>query len=223
MKILVTRPQDQAKQLRDFLQNQQIETFIEPLFAVEKLPITKPNFVFSAIIITSINACFALEKCGFDKNIKIFTIGKKTAQEIAKFGFKNIEYSKENSAQSLSNLIKDFQENILYLRGFEISFDFATEFKNITEITIYKINWHEEFSPQFLQFCQKNKFDEILLFSLKSAENFLKLAKKHNLLEYFSSAKIVVFSEKILRYVANYGFKKIETFASNPILKKFYE
>jgi len=222
-RILITRPKNQARELVKFLEEQKIKTFVEPLFVVEESEIKKISDEFSAVIITSINACHALLKSGVSKEIKIFTIGKKTAQKIQENGFKNIILSPENSVNSLMDLIKENQGRILYLRGEKISLDLAKEFKNISEIIVYKICENKFFSPQLLEFCQKNSFDEILLFSQNSAEIFYKLAKKHNLLEYFQGCQIVCLSEKILDNVSKFGFKNVKTFSANPILKNFYE
>jgi uroporphyrinogen-III synthase len=221
--ILITRPKNQAQELVKFFEKQKIKTFVEPLFEVEELAIDKIAGDFSAVIITSINACHALEKSGISKALKIFTIGKKTAQKLQEIGFTNIIYSPENSVNSLLDLIKNYQGQILYLRGEKISLDLAKTFKNISEVIVYKTHENKDFSAELLEFCRTNSFAEILLFSQNSAEIFFKLAKKHNLLEYFQGSQIVCLSEKILNSVSKFGFKNVKTFSANPILKNFYE
>lgn len=85
-KILITRPKDQARNLEKFLQNHKFEVFVEPIFKVEKLDFAKITETFSAIIVTSVNAHFALEKIS-DKNIKIFTCRKKIGAKSRKIRF----------------------------------------------------------------------------------------------------------------------------------------
>lgn len=132
-------------------------------------------------------------------------------------------FSTENSAQSLFNFVAKEKGKILYLRGEKISFDFARKLKNITEIIVYRLIENDSFSAEFLQFCRQKTFDEILFFSQNSVEIFFKLAKKHNLLEYFKCSKIVGLSDKILKKAAEFNFENSETFAANATLKKFYE
>ncbi len=225
--ILITRPNEQGQELSAFLKAQGFSPFIEPLFVVEKVTIPKIEKAFSAAIITSSNACQALDLIGFDRATKIFTIGKKTAEELRNFGFKNIILSPENSAESLAKIIEQEVGKILYLRGSTISFDFAERFKNISEIIAYKTQARESFSTEFLEFSKKNSCDQVLIFSRNSAEIFFNLAIKHNLLEYFSGSQIFCLSEKIQKRTAElakeFNFKKIANFSENKLLKNFYE
>ena len=224
--ILITRPKNQAQDLAQTLANHNIKTFIEPIFEVEEIKVEKLPQNFSAIIITSINACFILRKFAIPKNTLIFTIGKKTEQKIREAGFDNIILSTKNSAQSLQDQVAQYDGEILYLRGNKISFDFAQYFDKISQITVYQIKESDKFSDEFLKFCQENSpnpFDEILLFSQNSALIFFRLAKEHNLLEYFLDAKIVCLSSKIVETASSLGFSQVAIFDENPILKKFYE
>jgi len=221
--VLITRPKEQAVELAAFLREQGFLPFIEPIFAVEKMAIPKIERAFSSVIITSINACDALENIGFDPHTKIFTIGKKTEKELRAFGFLNVITSPKNSAESLEKMVAKEEGDILYLRGEKISFDFAARHPNVTEITAYKIQPAENFSPELLNFAPKNIFDEVLLFSSNSAEIFFNLAIKHNLLEYFLASQIFCLSEKIQKRTKELGFEKVANFSEHKFLKKFYE
>ena len=221
--ILITRPQEQAVELADVFAKHGDFPFIEPLFEVEKIFPSLPSNNFSALVVTSINACQVLENSGFDRQIKIFTVGKITARKLRQMGFNNVILSPENSAKSLENLIAQEKGNILYLRGSKISFDFAKSFAAISEILVYKIHEKENFSAQLLNFAKKRRFDEVLLFSRNSAEIFFKLAIKHNLLEYFLEAQIFCLSENIRSRAEEFGFKKTANFSNHSILKNIYD
>lgn len=235
--VLITRPKNQSQEIVQLFENEGYKSFIEPLFSVTKIDVRKnfsPTKVsqISAIIITSSNACFSLIDCEFPKNIKIFTVGKMTAQKLAKAGFYNI--ISKNSAEELKNFIvenhQDKSKPILYFHGSVISLDFAQELKKsalkVEKILSYQTHEMENFSSEFLEFVGENSFEQILLFSQNSAKIFLKLAKQHNLLEYFAASQIVCLSEKILTHVKNDAaakFKNLTTFDQFPILKKFYD
>jgi uroporphyrinogen-III synthase len=222
-RILITRPKNQARELVKALESQETEVFVEPIFEIEELEVKKPAQNFSALIITSTNACFALRELQIPKEMPIFIVGKKTAQKLRTLGYNNVILSSENSAQSLTDAVEFYDGQILYLRGEKISFDFAGKYNNICEILVYKVKENESFSSEFLEFCQKNSFDEVLLLSQNSADLFFRLLKRHNLLESFLSAKIVCLSKKILEAASGFGFTKITTFDHNQILKKFYD
>ncbi|OFW86696.1 MAG: hypothetical protein A2794_04725 [Alphaproteobacteria bacterium RIFCSPHIGHO2_01_FULL_40_8] len=217
--VLITRPKEQAKELTQIFENVGFKAFIEPLFSVKKLPVKKISMPVSAAIITSINACFALKEAGLKHDIKIFTVGKKTAQKLCEEGFKNVIISPQNSAQSLQNLVLEEKGDVLYFHGSVISFNF----KNVKKIHAYETHEIENFSTEFLAFVQENFFDEILIFSQNSATIFFKLAQRHNLLEYFPRAQILCISDNVADYMKRLGFTKVKIFNSNPVLKKFYE
>lgn len=202
--LLITRAESSSRQLLRTFDEEDCNFFFEPLFTVEKLPIEKISDEFSAAIITSANACFALEDSKIGKEIKIFTVGIKTADELKKLGFQNIVISPENSAASLFDLIAKESGKLLYFRGSEISFDFAKKLKNLREIIAYKTHAVENFSADF----KKIPYDEVIIFSKNSCEIFCDLISRHNLLEYFSSSQIICPSDEILKKARELGFEK---------------
>ncbi len=228
--ILITRTQEQGKEIAQFLENKGFRTFIEPLFLIEKISI-KNLPPATTLIITSSNACETIINSDFPKNIKIYAVGKKTAEKLLKFGFKNIIFPLENSALSLKELFLKTHDSktdfILYLHGSIISLDFETELKklgyNIKKILAYKTIEVTDFSAEFLSFSKKNSCNQILFFSQNSVEVFFKLAERHNLLEYFKHSEIFVLSKKILAKVTELGFKNAKLFSKSSILKNFYD
>ncbi len=217
--VLITRSPSASAEIAQLLANQEFQIFCEPLFTVEKLAVEKVFTPISAAIVTSLNACLALENSGISKKTKILTVGKKTAQELERIGFKNIILSPQNSAESLFDLAAQESGQILYFRGSVISFDFAAKLKNVRDILAYKTHEAENFSADF----KKISYDEVLIFSKNSLEIFHKLITRHNLLEYFASSQILCLSDQILDCAKKFRFKKTCTFADNPLLKKFYD
>jgi uroporphyrinogen-III synthase len=234
--ILITRPQNQAQDLLEVLQKAGFKVFVEPLFLVKKIEIKKDFFAaknsqISALILTSANACDAVIDCGFSKDIKIFVVGKKTAQKLQAEGFKNIKIAPQNSAISLRDLIIKTERNklgsILYFQGSIVSLDFKTELEKngftVEKVLCYQTYETENFSSDLLSFVSQNSFNQVALFSQNSAKTFFKLARKHNLLEYFKGSQILCLSEKILAAVKSFGFPNSVTFNEFSILKKFYD
>lgn len=219
--IIITRPKEQSKALIEHIARQNHNAICEPIFVVENLNFLLTKNDFSALIITSINACAALEKIAPGKEIKIFTIGKKLAKRLNDAGFGNLEVAE--NAKNLAQKIADFDEKILYLRGEKITFDFAEKFAKVSQLTVYRIIPNNSFSAGFLDFCNQNPPSEVLIFSKNSAIIFINLAKKHDLLQYFQQSKFICLSEEIRQHVENQGFCQSEIFAENLIVKNFYE
>jgi len=230
--VLITRTENQAKKLGKTLGSQGFTTFIEPLFTVEKIKINKkPESQIAAIIITSSNAISAISDFNLPKNIKIFAVGKQTAQKLEEVGFQNITFPKENSAVALLELITKTHHDKtglnLYLHGSVITLDFEKELQklgfNSQKILAYKTHEIVNFSTDLLNFSKQKTFDQVLFFSSNSVKIFFNLAKKHNLLEYFASAQLLCLSEKILTEVKKINAKNCATFDQFPTLKKFYD
>lgn len=234
-RLLITRDESRSENIANFLRKNGFEVYFEPLLEIENLKIdfAKSDFSkISAIILTSANACKAIIDAGFDKNIKIFSVGKKTSEKLIKAGFKNIHEPKNSSAADLLNLIiekgeKNESLEMIYFCGQIVSLDFKKELKKygfrLKEVLSYKTKSIKNFSSKILQNKKNFSFDYVLIYSQNSAETFYKAAKSDNLIEYFSSSKILCFSEKILQKVKELGFKNSETFDENQIIKNFYE
>ena len=230
--VLVTRIKNQAQELLETLNQQGFSTFIEPLFTLEQIK-AEPHFTqdLAAVIITSSNAISTLLNFQLKKTVKIFAVGKKTAQKLKESGFDNIAFPKKNSAAALLNLIIKTEKNkiglILYFHGSITNIDFSAELGlhnfNVKNILSYKTQEVVNFSAELLEFTRHKKFDHILFFSTNGVKTFFKLAKKHNLLEYFASAQLLCLSEKILIEAQKFNSKNSRTFDKFPTLKNFYD
>ncbi len=244
--VLITRPKDQAQEIVQYLENQGFEVFVEPTFLVQKISLEKLDALrdlsqkkIQALILTSSNAADvalkAAEILGLSKEIKIFAVGKKTAQKFLAAGYENVICSAQNSAADLVKIIlsdrkilsQKNQEILLYFCGEFVTVDFKAELEKagvtVEKILSYKIVEESNFSENFLAKIKKLQFDFVLLYSKNSAQHFCELSQKHNLLEYFRSPRILCLSEKILSVLRNFGFKNSATFDEIPILKKFYD
>lgn len=233
--ILITRPINQAQEIKHYLEKENFTTFIEPIFTVETcdINIAKIDHV-SGLIITSQNAAKAVFKAinqfNLPKNIPLFSVGKKTAQLFVKEGFSNVTYSTLNSVFDLKEIIlQNVTKNdvLLYFCGEFISLDLQEEFAKydikLEKILSYKIHPLQNFSQNFLKQIHHQPFDFILLYSKNSSKTFLQLVKKHNISELIHHTKILCLSDNILDLVQEYGFKNSSTFAHINILQKFYE
>ena len=216
--ILLTRSIKNSSRMIKDLELQGFRVFCEPLFTVKNIHNLSLKKKPSFLIITSSNSCDILPNLNLEKNIRIYSVGKKTAQNLANLGFTNIFIPQEESALALKNLIiaKEKTRHGLYLRGEIITLDFASKLENegftIDDLITYQTIEMTEFSNKLLQFCQNNQFESVFIFSKNSAKIFFNLARKHNLLEYFNQVPILCFSQKILDEVKNLGFKKAAIF-----------
>lgn len=227
--ILITRAREKSVEMVKVLENSGFATFCEPLFMVEKFAVVERFAAVNFVIVTSANALYSLAQSNLEQNIKIYAIGKKTAEALKRQGFINVFYPEEYNALALKNLIlqKEKPGCGLYFHGSLISLDFGQELAKygfvIKNILSYKILENAGFSADLLNFTKTTDFTHILIFSKNSAKIFCQLAKTHNLLEYFKKSEILALSEKILDSLKDFGFTNSRLFTSLPILKNFYD
>lgn len=239
-KILILRTAKKADDLTKFLSSKNYDVFNLATHEIIDHPFLrfakKLNFLtFDAVILTSANAVYSLEKLALAKDKKIFAVGKKTAEAASLLGFKNCEFPQQNCALELAKLIiETYQPSIqnqpkklLYLRGEEIAFDLRNELASrqieVAELVVYRKIPNKNFLQKFLKINQKSSIDEILVFSQASLKILSLLLKKHDLSKIVKASQLVCFSKKIADNAAQLGFQNIKTFIQKPFLKKFYE
>ena len=222
---LILRAKKDAVKTATKLQNQGHKVIAEPIFFVEKLAVDIGSAKPQALIITSANACNAIINSGIAKNGAIFAVGSQSAQQLIEKGYSNIFYAAENSAESLKNLIikslNPKNGTILYFCGDDITLDFKLELEPegfaVAKLVSYKVNWHQNFSTEFLQKTREEPIDFVLFYSQNSVKKFHELAKNNNLLEYFGDSRLLCLSDKIAATAKNLGFKNLGDFSEIPI------
>lgn len=222
--ILITRPLNESRDLARVLENKGLKPILEPIFTTDFFPV-KINFINAqAVILTSANAALAIIESKIPIDTKIFAVGRKSARKLIENGYKNIIYPKKISARSLYEKILQTLDpkmgDLFYFCGDSLTLDFKYALEphrfKVHKIQSYKINWHGSFSKEFLQKTKEKAPDFIIFYSNNSARNFHRLAKNHNLLEYFATSTLLSLSEKIAQELRNLGFKnKIQLFTNN--------
>ncbi|MCT4635732.1 MAG: uroporphyrinogen-III synthase [Rickettsiales bacterium] len=182
MKILITRPIDEAIILAKELTNFGHHPVINPLLEIELFQnINFKNFdKYEAIIITSKNAIKAIVNA--DKKLKLFVIGEHSTEFARSLGFINSIYAGAN-IEELKNFIQPYS-NLLYLSGVDISDDLSSLNKKITRLEVYKAKIIESASNEFIKFIQSDNLKLCLFFSKRTAQIFLNHIKKYKLESY---------------------------------------
>lgn len=156
-KVLILRSANKSRNLAKFLRKRNCQIFQLATHKIiqgfsKDLDKNSDLATFDGVILTSANAAHSLANLRLDQKIKIFAVGKKTAEAASFLGFDNCEFPKQACASNLALLIKkSFQEKscyenfqakkLLYLRGSKISFDLRRELESetisITELVVY--------------------------------------------------------------------------------------
>jgi uroporphyrinogen-III synthase len=159
-----------------------------PISDVEELNIKPLENINSTIIITSINAIFALKELNINKNNLIFTAGEKSANIIKKLGYKNIIIGNNSAKSILDNIISDNKYKnhpIKYFSGKKITLDIAKDLKNdgynADREIIYNITPKSQLLEDIIVKLKNKYINNIAILSINSADIFYNLCYKHNL------------------------------------------
>ena len=234
--ILITKNFNKSHPLIAALKNSGFNVIVEPLFKVEAI---EQNVDYldevKNIILTSANCEEFFFKAALDRNIRVFAIGRQTANMAKRCGFRNIEIANQKSALTVKELFLKSNVNksdlTLYPRGEVITMDLKNQLgdlgHNIVDLITYKTINNQSFSEDLLNFCQNNQIHYVSIYSPNSARIFASLAQKHDLVDYFMTSEILGFSEKIISLLKEACDKSwadsVGSFDKIKILKEFYD
>ena len=202
--------------------------FYEPLLKISKInTLAIENFLLhqqkniDGIIVSSQNALLPLQNSFLNKNIKIFTVGKNTAQKIIALGYQNVFSPAEFGAEKLleiilqhCGLLKD--QHLIYLHGPESTVDFsavlAKKYIKVSNFLAYTTTSSDFFSDSLQQFLTTDDFDKIFIFSSNSLLVFFHKMQNNRLQDKLMHTNIYCISQKVATLAKNYGFCRVLTF-----------
>lgn len=235
--VLITRPVEQSKSLFDLFKLNNIECSIFPTITITKLK--KQIFKdFEIVIFISVNAVkygvYALENIDRSGYL-LLAVGKKTNDELLKFGFKSDYYPAQNpSSKSLLNLpkVKEIKDKkCLIVRGLggsntlknelskqNNSIEYLEVYQRTISIPSYK---YKKVFDQFLS--NNNKI--IIISSCDILDGLMELTSKlaYSKVEVIKKSKIITLSQRIQQYAAKFSFENIvvaKDIDDNSILQK---
>lgn len=118
--VLVTRPLAQGEKTAEKLRSYGLLPLCFPLLEVESVNWQLPDIEPQAVLITSANAIPALKSSPLPREIALFAVGDKTAQELRAAGFTKVESAKGDVvalAQLVTNRCEQGLGALLYLSG----------------------------------------------------------------------------------------------------------
>lgn len=187
-KILITRPEDDSKDLATKLENLGFQTVSQPMLEISPCDFKLPNLdAFDAMIFTSPQAVriFKEKVSAPLDNIEAYCVGSKTALLCKDLGFKAL-HNADGAAKDLAKLIisnpSNSGKNFLYCRGAQTSYPIEKNLNrnkiNCTSLEIYEARFANSFSENTIKLLENKEISGITFFSKRTAEAFYKLAKQ---------------------------------------------
>lgn len=216
MKILITRPHEEAISLAAKLKDLGYTTIVEPLIEVSFDPLD--NFEdfskYDAIVISSKNAIKAISSA--DKNLNLIIVGEESTKFARTLGFKNAVFGGKNIDELKQNLMN--YKKLLYLTGSEITDDLSSSNNLIVRKVVYYTKPIQNVSANFLDFIMEPQPKIVLFFSTKTAQIFYEIISNYRLNSHCCNIIALTLSPKIAHNLTNMNFKNCFT-AQEPNLK----
>ncbi len=192
MRLLITRPEQDAMPLKAQLIGMGHEVLVEPLLQIElhALEGLDPDEI-QALIATSRNALRAVASSPqLDElqRVPLFTVGPGTGSTAQALGFQSVLEGPRDSEALVTLIALRAEVNagpLVYLAGDVIAADVAGELRrlgfHVMEPVVYSARTADSFSPQLCERFQSKEIDGVLLMSPRTARTYVKLLRKHSL------------------------------------------
>jgi len=221
-KILITRPIEDAEATAEILEEKGYKAFIEPQLEIkfDKKAQNKIREALKAkpqaIIITSSNGIRAFANFSKIRDIEIVTIGKSSAREAKELGFYDVSYSPGAGVEELADYIKhSFDKHsgeLLHIAGSILAGDLKGILKDagfkVKRVTLYDAVPSEEISDKLKNAFNKKQISTVLFYSKRTAEIFMKNAKKKGIYDRLSDVKAISLSQNISTAVTHGPWKE---------------
>jgi uroporphyrinogen-III synthase len=226
VRLIVTRPESDARRTAGSLRARGHEVIVAPLLRIEAIPDadlgTGP---WTAVLMTSANAArvvAAYPQFYELRNAPLFAVGQRTADAARVAGFSDVR-SADGDARALARLVGvemgRTRGPLLYLAGEDragdLGRDIAAFGARVKTVVIYRAVDAAVLPEEARAALADSKVDGVLHFSQRSAEIFLSAVRAAGVLDSALAAFHYCLSEQVARPLAAAGAASIRT-ASKP-------
>ena len=229
MNIIITRPLIDSEDLMGKLFSLGHKIIHVPTLKISEVeldPIDPEKY--NAFIFTSANAIRSLKLLKLDRNKLCFCVGAITEKIVRQQGYNNT-ISAGGTINALKNIIVNSvdlnkKKVLAYICGDNISSDLDIELQKegfqIEKIINYTSEKIKELNVDTNNLINDHPPDIIFVYSKRSAESFIDLAKKYSLNVLMTGSRVMCISEKVLNVFKEAGWKNLETFEAGDELIK---
>jgi uroporphyrinogen-III synthase len=185
MRILVTRPREDAERLARSLESRGHDVLIEPLFTIEpdlQVPIDLDGV--QALLMTSANGVRAFALRSSRRDLRVFAVGDATAEAAREFGFADVESAGgdvTDLAQLVRSRVRPEQGALLHAAGSAVAGNLAGELGaagiEVRRVVLYRAAAASSLSDAAVAALHDGRVDLAMFFSPRTARTFVSLAK----------------------------------------------
>ena len=229
MNILITRPLIESEDLMGKLFTLGHKIIHVPTLKISSADLNPINpEKYNAFIFTSANAIRNLQLSKTDNKKLCFCVGAITEKIVRQKGYNNT-ISAGGTVNALKNLIINSDQinkksNLAYFCGdnlsSELDIELGKEGINVEKIVNYRSEKIKSLNEENKKIILNNPPDLIFVYSVRSAESFIEIAKNYSLYTLMTDSKVMCISSKVLEIFKLNGWKNLELFdPGNELLK----
>lgn len=229
MAIWITRPLEDANQLRELIEAIGLEAVVSPLLDVEYLvPINTKLDDVRAIVATSRNGLRGLCRwlADFDgsdaggladyKKMPLYVVGEGSGKLAREFGFSDIRTG-GGTAESLEPLILNdgygAGDKVLHVRGNKVAFDLQNALADggfeFCEVETYRSVEAGELTPEIVRLLHAKELDAVILMSPRTASVYGNLMKTAHMEHEMQAMMHLCFSEQVCDALSDFGVQQV--------------
>ncbi|SCA56180.1 putative Uroporphyrinogen III synthase HEM4 [Candidatus Terasakiella magnetica] len=224
MRILVTRPKEDAAPLVDLLKKAGHKPTLFPLLSIvheegsaKALSAYKVKDI-QALLVTSANGVRAFAAADKRRSFKVMAVGDATAKMARQAGFKNVEIA-NGHVQSLAKLIKEKADpakgKFLHIAGSRLAGDLKSLIEadgfDYERVVLYHADKTTELSTAIKNKISKGEIDAVMLYSPRTAAAFGQLIEKADLVNSLKCIQAYGLSEAVAAKIKHLPFQDIKT------------
>ena len=217
LRLMITRPQDDARQLADELELLGVKYLIAPLLSIEVIKTKPPNLEgVQALLLTSANGVRAFANLSKERKIPIYAVGDASAFAAHKVGFENIE-SAGGDVKTLADLVckkLNFKNgSLLHIAGSKMAGDLAGDLSqkgfNYRRLQLYHAKAVNDLTRECITAIKDSLVGGVVLYSPRTAKIFINMLTKANLADFSKRLCAFCLSEAVATQIAKYNWKMI--------------
>jgi uroporphyrinogen-III synthase len=217
MRVLITRPEEDAKPLAEMLRQRGYETIVSPLMRIRlcdgpEIPLNG----IQAIVATSANAIRALQRRTARRDVRVFAVGTHTAEVALVAGFADVRQGSGDS-HPLAIFVRKAADPasgpLLWIAGRDRTAAFAGALTargfEVQVQVLYAAEEASALTEEAAAALSTNRIDAVLLFSPRSASVFAKVVQNQGLLNGCRRMVALCMSQAVAQKLSTLPFANI--------------
>lgn len=205
MRLLITRPAEDAAPLAALLAEKGIDSLIEPLLTIQPTQGPAPNLGgVQALLMTSANGVRAFARLSDARTLPVYAVGEATASAAHDAGFTEVS-SASGDVAALAGLVCEKLDpargSLLHVAGSRIAGDLAGQLEGAgfaySRAVLYTADKATTLSETAIAALQAGDVDGVVFYSPRTAASFVVLAKKSGLGEKISRLTAYCLSDAV--------------------------